>query len=293
MGYNDKYILNKNNGNFNPTINNGIIRSIYYGEVISIDDETETGKIRVRIHELDNKISNSNLPECYPLQQSHIYIMPKVGEAVRIFLEDVRYPYKGRLWLGSIISQQNKLEYEPYMSGLSGTNVAIFKPDNAPSTFPDSKGVFPEKHEIGILGRKNNDIILGDNNLKIRVGKHEIDNPLKLNKINPSVINLNLSDKTSKTSIISSSDKIALLSTDGTIKYNVSMIDDETIENIFNTAHPMVRGDILVEILKVLKNAILNHIHPYDAMPATKTETILKVDNVNFDKVLQKNIVIN
>lgn len=293
MGYHDKFLLNKNNANYLPEQNNQIVRSIYYGEVVSVEDKTETGKIKVRIAELDTKIDSANLPYCYPLQPTFLHIFPKVGEAVRVFIEDTRYPYKGRLWLGSIISQYDKINYEPYISGISGTNVAIYSPQKAPSTYPDSKGVYPEKDDIAILGRKNNDIILRDNNIKIRVGKHKINNPLSLNNDNPSIINLKISEENKTSSIITSADKMALLSTDGTLKYDVTSLDDKEIENILNTAHPMVRGDLLVEILKKFRNALLNHIHPYDAMPATKTETVVKVDNINLENILQRNIVIN
>ncbi|MFW5847404.1 MAG: hypothetical protein ACOCVF_00595 [bacterium] len=293
MSYNDKFVLNKDNANFSPNANSKIVRTIYYGEVVSVQDETETGKIKVRIPELDTKIGSANLPDCYPLQPTFLHVFPKVGEAVRVFIEDTRYPYRGRLWLGSIISQYDKINYEPYISGISGTNVAIYAPNKAPSTYPNAKGVYPEKEDIAILGRKNNDIVLKDNQVSLRAGKHLINNPLVLNKDNPSIINLKISEQTKKSSVVTSADKIALLSTNGTLQYDVTSLDDEAIENIFNTTHPMVRGDVLVDILKKFRNALLNHIHPYDAMPATKTEIVIKVDNINLENILQKNIVIN
>lgn len=291
MGYNDKIFFGQKRNDIGSS--SGITRTIYYGEVVSIEDDTETGRIKVRIPDLDSKILSENLPDCYPILPSFFYVLPKLGEAVRVFIEDVKYPYRGRHWMGSIISQLNRTENDPYMSALSGTNVGLFNPNKAPSSYPNSKGIYPEKNEIGILGRKNNDIILGENNLKIRVGKHEINDVYVLNKTNPAVINLNLSETKNTTTIITSSDKLAFLSSKSDVKYNITDLDDETIENIFNSAHPMVRGDLLVEILKIMKNAISNHIHSYNAMPPTKTNVINDNDMIDFSNILQKNIVIN
>jgi hypothetical protein len=55
----------------------------------------------------------------------------------------------------------------------------------------------------------------------------------------------------------------------------------------------MARADVLVEALNVIRNAIVTHIHGYSNLPADKTAIINSLENINFDAIMQKNIVIN
>jgi hypothetical protein len=82
-----------------------VTRTIYYGEVVSIDDPTDGGRIKVKIADLDNKTSNAELPWCYPVVPKFFHVYPKVGEVVRIFIEDIKYPQRSRYWEGPVISQ--------------------------------------------------------------------------------------------------------------------------------------------------------------------------------------------
>lgn len=72
------------------------VRNIYYGEVVSIDDPNEGGRIKVRIPDLNNKTSVDQLPFALPMLPKFFWILPQVGELVRIFIEDIRYPQRGR-----------------------------------------------------------------------------------------------------------------------------------------------------------------------------------------------------
>ena len=94
-------------------------RTIYYGEVISIDDPTDGGRIKVKIPDLDNQTGNANLPDCYPMLPKFFFILPQVGEIVRIFIEDIRYPERGRFWMGSVISQPHKIGFDTIYTALS------------------------------------------------------------------------------------------------------------------------------------------------------------------------------
>ena len=118
-------------------------RTIYYGEVVNIDDSTDGGRIQVKIPDLDNRISNDDLSWCYPLLPKFFHIYPQVGEIVRVFIEDIYYPQKSRFWLGSIVSQLQKIGYDSIYTALSTTNMGLTVPEPAPSTYPDADGVFP------------------------------------------------------------------------------------------------------------------------------------------------------
>jgi len=277
-------------------------RTIYYGKVVSIDDNTDGMRIKVFIQELDKNIGEGNvdnLPWCYPLMPKFFHVYPIVGEIVRIFLEDNNYNQKGRFWLGSVISQPHKISYDSSVTALSTIDrQASLSPEPAPSTYPDAQGVYLSKNDVGIVGRVNTDLVLKENYVLIRSGKHENNNPLKLNTKNPSTISLvfepSLDDqKKYISSNLIQADRIALISHSGNPQFKTNGLNGEDRENLFKTAHPLGRGDVIVEALNVIRNALLQHIHGYSGVEAEKTDIINKLENLDFSKILQKNIVIN
>lgn len=274
-------------------------RNIFYGEVTSIEDPTDGGRIKVRILTLDSGIvDNEQLPNCYPLLPKFFHVYPKVGEIVRIFIQDMKYPERSRFWLGSVISQPQKIEFDSIYTALSTTNVGLIRPEKAPSTFPEAEGVYPTKNDIAIVGRVNTDVILRDNQLEFRAGKHEDGNVLKLNVKNPASVSLNFEEKPetddelySNTVVLS--DKIALISHDGNPKFKAAKLEPQDRVRIFNEAHPMARGDVLVQALNILRRAIIAHIHGYSGVEPDKNSIIKDLESLNFEQILQKNIVIN
>lgn len=297
MSFEKKYI--QTSDPYKKTTDKGSeIKNVYYGEVVSINDPTDGGVIKVKILGLDNKITDtSKLPDCYPFLPKFFHVYPKVGEMVRIILEDVKYPQKGRFWMGSIISQPQKFEFDSIYTALSTTNVGLTRPDSAPSTFPDAEGVFPTKEDVAIIGRVNTDVILRDNQLELRAGKHENDDIFKLNIKNPASISLTFEQKESEDELYSStiilSDKIALISHDGQPKFKAARYTPEDRKRIFDDGHPIARADLLVQILEIFRKAIIGHIHGYSALPSDKNSIINDLESINIESIIQENIVIN
>ena len=295
MSY-DKPILQRSNP-FKPSIDYKVNRTIYYGEVISIQDNTDGGRLKVRVADLDNKTSNENLPWAYPMLTKFFHIYPKVGEVVRIYIEDTAHPQKSRFWEGPVISQPHKINFDSIYSALSTTNMALTRPDKAPSTFPDADGVFPEKEDVAIVGRLNTDVILRLNEVHIRAGKHDNGDILKLNTKNPAQISLVYENEIDGDEYYSSAlmlaDKIALISHTGDPKFRAARITQKDRERIFNEGHPVGRGDLIVEAFNLIRRALVNHIHGYSGVPAERTAIINELESINFEQILQKNIVIN
>jgi len=274
---------------------NESIKNIYWGEVISIEDDTEGGRVKVRLPDLDSKILNENLPWSYPMLPKFFHLYPKVGEVVRVFIEDVRYPQRSRYWMGSVISQLTKTSFDPLYTALSTTNVGYVKPDKAHTEYPDAKGVYPTREDVAILGRENTDIILRLREIELRAGKHVHRNNLELNKKNPASIKLSF-DLTGDTTISSSvvmGDRIALISHEGKPKFKASELDAQDRDKVFSEGHPMVRGDVMAEALEIMRKAIIQHIHGYPKLPADKSSIINDLEKIDFNQILQKNIVIN
>ena len=274
-----------------------ITRTIYYGEVVTITDPTDGGRIKIKIPDLDNKTPNPDLPWCYPMLPKFMHVFPKVGEYVRVFIEDVKYPQRSRFWMGSVISQPQKIGFDSIYTALSTTNMALTNPDPAPSTYPDAIGVYPLQEDIAIVGRVNTDVILSINSVSIRAGKHENGDVLKLNVKNPATISMIFEPKSSESNYYSNtiiqSDKIAIISHEGNPQFKAARLTPEDRARIFAEGHPMARADVLVEALNVIRNAIVTHIHGYSNLPADKTAIINSLENINFDAIMQKNIVIN
>ena len=274
-----------------------ITRTIYYAEVISVDDVTDGGRIKVRIGDFDNQTLNADLPWCYPLMPRFFHIFPSVGEMVRIFIEDIKYPLRGRFWLGSIISQQQKIGFDSTYTALSTTNMALTNPQPSVDTYPNAIGVYPLQEDIALVGRVNTDVILRINEVHIRAGKHNDGDVLSLNVKNPAEISMVFEPLQNSTNFYSSSvimsDKIALISHTGTPQYKAANLTSTDRANIFANSHPIARGDVLVEALNIIRDALLNHIHPYSKISADKDKSIINLENADFKAMLQTNIVIN
>jgi len=291
----DKKILQKSDPYKRIGGEDNVTRTIYYGEVVSTTDPTDGGRIKVRINRFDTNISNDNLPWSFPLIPKFLHVYPKTGEMVRVFIEDISYPERGRFWVGSVISQPHKIGYESIYGAQSTTDMALVSPDKAPSTFPESKGVFPDKNDIALIGRKNNDIVFRENQTELRTGKHENDEILKLNVKNPASLSQTFEDIDDEfiSSTILMSDKIALISHDGIPKFKSARVDKEERMRIFERGHPMVRGDVVAEILKLYRKVLINHVHPYSSLPADKNALIKELEKIDIESILQKNLVIN
>ena len=88
--------------------------------------------------------------------------------------------------------------------------------------------------------------------------------------------------------------KINLLSHDGEHTFDLTdpkqLITGEEQEVINSEAHPLVYGDKLVEFLKLMKEYVNLHVHPYNGLPADPDSTKLEVSRFDLDTILNKNI---
>jgi len=325
MGAEQKYITNQK-----PVLSEvNKVKTVQLGEVISVDDPYSLGRIKVRIPGVanlggDEGTKDSDLPWATPMQSKFFNSQPKKGESVFIITFSNQKAHSDRLYFGPIISQLDKLEFDPF--NVTAQNLFTFgttNPNIDITRIPALKGVYPKPDDISIQGRYNTDIILRKNEILIRAGKFvetkaNLNNPYtkQFNDATQGFIqiknNVNLvrdgQDLGSVTNIVGS--KINLITyKDGNPRFNQngnllnqeSQISDEKILEILETAHPLPFGDLLVEYLRLLKNAFLNHVHRYNGTPPTDLTIGVTLPVKQFNdkaedlenRMLSKNISIN
>ena len=284
---------------------------IRFCEVLSVTDDNEGLRIKVRLEPEDSDCKRvDDLPYCFPLLPKLIHVNPKVGECVMVILTDPEAEKGNRLFIGTVTSQQYGLNYEPFRyqsrSLLNGNNYT--KPYPVPKMNSENDGSYPDREDIAIQGRQNSDLILKNNEVRLRCGFKKFPsgdpkNSLLFNPKDLSYIQMRykkLKDEKNKeysSCINMVADKINLLShnskTSFTLNDRKSLITEEEQMNIDKNAHPLVFGDELVDFLRKLIDVIKTHTHPFSMDPPCFTEPQTKVLNTDLNGMLSKSINCN
>lgn len=278
-------------------------------QVIDLYDDTDGERIKVRLSPEDDKRLDSDLPFAYPLLPKHLHIKPKIGEFVLVILTDVGDGYSNRYYIGPIISQPQHMEKENSMlSALSLYPGAFKQPDVAPSTNPDSHGSLAKDEDIALYGRNKSDIILTDDDVRIRCGSRLKDSSanggLIFNRTDPAFIQLKHSDNKkgnendeyrSTATIVA--DKINLIGNNSKYPFMTNnkdeLITDSEMQDIIETAYKLPYGDILVDFLKLFVRAFAEHVHPYPGLSPCKTSDYIELTSYDLNKILSESIRIN
>lgn len=273
--------------NVNDSFDN--FRLLELGEVVSINDPNYLGRIKVRIKGPrarggDDGILDDNLPWCFPLLPKFVVTPPKPKEAVFVFIFGRDNQHIDRMFLGPIISQPQNLNFDPfYLSALAGFSFGSELPKVSVNTIPQLKGIFPDPSDVSIQGRYNTDITQKNNEVVIRAGKFV---PVTVNSNNPFPFTFNSktqayiqikndivvipqtnTQKEERGSVINHvANKINLITHKyGSPIFNVTnqdnLISDDELARILDEAHQLPFGDIVLEYLRLMKDAVLYHVH--------------------------------
>lgn len=280
-------------------------KHLLIGEVKIVSDPQGLGRIKVRIKGVtglggdDGKL-DADLPWCFPLMPKMFSIQPKVGESVYIFNFSKDKQHVDRMYIGPIISQPQKLNFDSHygtaLAGFSfGTQEANVNIDN----IPEINGVFPNPSDVSIEGRYNTDIIQKDNEVLIRAGKFEVATPsneniypFKFNKTTQAYIQIKNDVTTQKAGDLTAekgtvtnvvANKINLITHSGGYpRFNVTnqtnLISDDELLKILSPeteggAHRLPFGDVLLEYLILLRRALYFHVHNGSGNVATDLVT--------------------
>lgn len=263
-----------------------------------IDGQTDTSgalRIKVRFPGIDTHLTDNELPWCIPLLPKLIHIIPKPGEAVLVMLENPNSPYDNRYYIGPVLSQPYFYNFDPYnTTALSGTINGNLDLLADPGTNPQSHGTLPLDEDVAIVGRKNSDVILKENEIRLRCGQKKYPDTLTpitdrlnyndddlayiqmlydKNQIDPKSDTI---DKEFSSVINLFADRINFMSKDGIeqlIDYtdpDKLMSDDKLTDKndgFLSKGHPMVYGDMLIKFLENLVQIFLTHTHPFPNTP--------------------------
>ena len=281
---------------------------IHICEVISIDDPNDCGRIKVNMKPEDNVSKElNNFDYAFPLLPKMLHVKPKVGESVLVFTTNENEGHSQRYYIGPIITQPTHMEEE--LHGIDANTMfrGAFKgPDPAPSMNPETKGAFPEHNDISIEGRRNTNIQLTENDVRVKAGV-KVSNPLdrrdiRFNTKNPAYMKLKYhedksEDESYKSTATIVADEINLISNNSTTYFettdNKDLINDKTMDEIIEKAHKLPYGDVLVEFLNLFRDAFLKHTHNFPTMPTCPDPNVVNLSLFDTNEILSKNIRIN
>lgn len=284
-------------------------------QVIDVDDSQNGDRIKVKLLPDDQGLSKDKIPYAYPLLPKMFHVKPKVGEWVKVLLAASNDRYAKRYYIGPIISQPQNMQKDTYASGaLSLYPDGGILPKVSSERLEEVKGAFCEEEDIAIYGRKGCDIILKENDIRIRCGARiDGDNQIGkyFNKISPAYLKMkyyedgvSVVDKRGNENKYNSvatlvADQINLISNDSRTPWfdttdNEDLVTDKTIEEIIKNAHQLPYGDTLVDFLKYFLKMFEVHSHAYPGLPtilpAGEKEKLFSYD---LEQILSKNIRIN
>lgn len=264
----------------------GKISLVRFCKVISVDDDADADRIKVRLSPEDNSKTIDDIDYAFPLLPKMLHIKPKVGEAVLVLLAITNDGNSQRYYIGPIISQDHRLFNDPYLNGADAfLRGSLRKFDVAPSTNPENNGLLPKDNDVCIRGRKNSDLQITDNDIRIKSGVklvHEDDkNQMSFNEKNPGYIKIKyhlnpLDGNThSTTSIVS--DKIFLLSNSSPNYFKTTdredLITDEELNKVMEKAYRLPYGELLIDFLNTFVKAFLEHTHDFSMLPPNQAHT--------------------
>jgi len=268
--------------------------NIYWGVVVTdaSQDPSGAGRVRVRIRGLDRDIRrNDDLPWVNPLLPKFFNVSPKIGETVKVITLDRKNTRINRFFIGPVISQPNKFEFDPhFFSSRAGMDQGLLEYGKPWFKDPESKiedtnwTILCESRDIALNGRRNQDLILrnGDkyDEVIMRVGKSDPNRFTKLNKKNPGYISLVFQQKNgeyvpeNRSHVNIVSDSINLISHQGSHKGKPEPIlnSDDPQKQILterNKLSPLVYGDKFWEFVDLMEKFVRGHIHDGGGVAAT------------------------
>lgn len=306
-----------NLGTIGKIVHTAIVRSVddnaglnrIKAEIVSVND----GIISPG---LDRNIPNDKLPICIPLMPEFVHVRPQEGECVIVISENPNDITSVRYFIGPLISSQLKLPYQSFTDSFNSMfNTSTFSGKEHGANRTNQKElkvaeILPSQTEISLQGRVDANITFSSREVNINSGLFN-KNSLDKNTDHPCKIQLKQFDDAPQTSSSSnlinqltgsSNQKFSPFSQQNIIATNINLISTEgknrnydssnpefsnkrlnDFGNVAQQLHPLVFGDELIVLLKLILSFLTNHIHTPQspALPNSVYEQLLPYLNGN------------
>lgn len=265
---------------------NGKLPLVRFCKVVSIDDDTDADRIKVRLSPEDNGKTDDELDYAFPLLPKMFHVKPKKGEAVFIFLAIANDGNSQRYYVGPVISQDHRIYNDQYFNGADSFLRGAYKKfDVAPRMNPNVEGLLPNDNDVVIRGRKNADIQVSDNDVALKAGVKLVNNgnsyDISFNEKNPGYVktkyhmNPLIDNSKSTTAIVS--DKIFLIGNTSPYIFKTTdrkdLITDDVYNELITKAYKLPYGELLIEFLNVFVTAFIEHTHSFSMLPPNPAHT--------------------
>jgi hypothetical protein len=292
-----------------------------------------TGRIEVVTYPEDRiAIKEEGVQYAYPLMPKMFWVQPQIDECVITFFAQAENGNSIRVYIGPFISYPQFMGHEPFnyakaILDENSDNTLLRNKKAINNTAPGE--VFADTDDIAVYGRKGTEIILKENDVRlrcgVRIGRESYGNentklaqPLAFdsgfNLNTPSYLKLKYSPQQT---IVKSSyneteykynstatlvaDQINLIGNNTSPWFNTAdpdeLINDETMQKIISEAHVLPYGDVLVEFLKEFLFLFKNHAHPWightTILPSGKEGFWDYITGDGLNKMLSKSVRIN
>ena len=226
------------------------------------------------------------------------HVKPKVGEGVLVIINEEGNKFSDMFYLGPIISKEQYIYKDEYNYG-RGTSGSMLKGKSVGplvklSMYDSTRGSFPSDEDVALVGRKGEDVILKEDEIDIRCGiRGQVvgsDDPnlqgyVLYNVTDPAYIQLkrknNLctkkygsNDRGTNAVVNVVADKINLLS-----------YSDPNQFNLTDNAHPATYADELIDLLNIMRDCVLSHLHPYPGLSCCNTSNIQTLAQYDMEQI--------
>lgn len=315
---------------------------IRFGEVLQLEENLDTAgsneisrnsfgkRIKVRLFEDDQNLNANDLPWTWPLLPKHLQIMPKVGETVLIFFQNIDGARGNRFYVGPVISQDYYLDNGGIYEAKSLLQGVSTNPLCHPDGNPANNGTHPDKDTIAIQGRGDSTIWLKEEELRLMCGyKPYWRRRSKIEGADPGSMEFNKDgvgdddwdenkyrrigyiqlkfdkykeqngDRKFGSVINVVADRIHLITHDGSVKDNVNISDQNElmtkadVEKFATNAQRMVYGDELIKFLMRFREVFAQHTHNWYNDPQEMLGKDMDFWGKNLDELLCKTIRIS
>ena len=78
--------------------------AICIGMVMDNNDPKDARRVKIRTYPYDAESGEDVIPFAWPMLPPHLWVEPEVGELMIVFFQNSKYPYRGRFYIGPILS---------------------------------------------------------------------------------------------------------------------------------------------------------------------------------------------